>query len=152
MLQFRLIVNYCSADPEKWEAADVRRCARWVARKFAVCAPRRHLLPDTGKALLALTEDNWTQVGWTRMSRLGKDISTGKHRLWKPYLTRHKTRKIYLRNIYGFYRVNTLQVTEAHLNTLDPIYYHFLWGEASLTIPILENCFCIKLKSIANAY
>lgn len=53
----------CSADPEKWDAADVRRCARWVARKFAVRAPRRHLLPDTGKALLALTVDNWTQVG-----------------------------------------------------------------------------------------
>ncbi|XP_026314113.1 DNA-binding protein D-ETS-6-like [Hyposmocoma kahamanoa] len=50
------------ADPEKWDAADVRRCARWVARKFAVRAPRRHLLPDTGKALLALTVDNWTQV------------------------------------------------------------------------------------------
>lgn len=50
------------ADPEKWERPDVLRCVRWVARTFGVCAPRKHLLPDTGRALLALTEDNWVQV------------------------------------------------------------------------------------------
>ncbi|KAF9805727.1 hypothetical protein SFRURICE_009359 [Spodoptera frugiperda] len=48
--------------PEKWERPDVLRCVRWVARTFGVCAPRKHLLPDTGRALLALTEDNWVQV------------------------------------------------------------------------------------------
>lgn len=49
-------------DPEKWERGDVLRCVRWVARTFGVCAPRRHLLPDTGRALLQLTQDNWLQV------------------------------------------------------------------------------------------
>ncbi|CAB3224055.1 unnamed protein product [Arctia plantaginis] len=50
------------ADPEKWERPDVARCIRWVAKTFSLRAPRKHLLPDTGKALLALTQDNWTQI------------------------------------------------------------------------------------------
>ncbi|XP_045768889.1 protein FEV-like isoform X2 [Maniola jurtina] len=50
------------ADPEQWERADVLRCVRWVARTFSVPAPRRHLLPDAGRALVHLTEANWLQV------------------------------------------------------------------------------------------
>ncbi|KAJ0175389.1 hypothetical protein K1T71_008548 [Dendrolimus kikuchii] len=50
------------SDPEKWARGDVLRCVRWVARTFKVQAPRRHLLPDSGRALLALTEENWIQV------------------------------------------------------------------------------------------
>ncbi|KOB70484.1 DNA-binding protein D-ETS-6, partial [Operophtera brumata] len=50
------------ADPEKWERRDVVRCVRWVARTFSVRAPRRHLLPASGRALLQLTLDNWLQV------------------------------------------------------------------------------------------
>ncbi|XP_041987485.1 DNA-binding protein D-ETS-6-like [Aricia agestis] len=50
------------ADPEKWSGGDVARCVRWVSRTFSVPAPRRHLLPDTGAALLQLTEDHWQQV------------------------------------------------------------------------------------------
>ncbi|XP_047530145.1 DNA-binding protein D-ETS-6-like [Vanessa atalanta] len=50
------------ADPEQWKQVDVVRCVRWVSRTFSVPAPRRHLLPPTGPALLALTEDNWLQV------------------------------------------------------------------------------------------
>ncbi|XP_028037133.1 DNA-binding protein D-ETS-6-like [Bombyx mandarina] len=50
------------ADPEKWDRSDVMRCVRWVARTFRVAAPRRHLLPDTGKDLLALTAQQWTEV------------------------------------------------------------------------------------------
>ncbi|XP_026733373.1 DNA-binding protein D-ETS-6-like [Trichoplusia ni] len=50
------------ADPEKWSRDDVFRCVRWVSRTFGVCAPRKHLLPDSGRGLLALTEDNWLQV------------------------------------------------------------------------------------------
>ncbi|KAL0830968.1 hypothetical protein ABMA28_001856 [Loxostege sticticalis] len=49
-------------DPEKWEQKDVRRWMRWAARTFRVRAPRKHLLPSTGAALLALTLDNWVQV------------------------------------------------------------------------------------------
>nr|XP_034827355.1 transcriptional regulator ERG homolog [Maniola hyperantus] len=50
------------ADPEQWQRADVLRCVRWVSRTFSVPAPRRHLLPDCGRALLHLTEANWLQV------------------------------------------------------------------------------------------
>lgn len=50
------------SDPEKWDRSDVMRCVRWVARTFRVAAPRRHLLPDTGKDLLALTAQQWTEV------------------------------------------------------------------------------------------
>ncbi|CAH2107911.1 unnamed protein product [Euphydryas editha] len=51
-----------SDDPEQWQQGDVVRCVRWVSRTFSVPAPRRHLLPPCGPALLALTEDNWLQV------------------------------------------------------------------------------------------
>lgn len=50
------------ADPEKWDGRDVARCVRWVARTFDVRAPRRHLLPSSGFALLQLSQDNWLQV------------------------------------------------------------------------------------------
>ncbi|CAH0714090.1 unnamed protein product, partial [Brenthis ino] len=50
------------ADPEQWEQKDVVRCVRWVSRTFSVAAPRRHLLPASGRGLLALTEENWLQV------------------------------------------------------------------------------------------
>ncbi|CAK1549294.1 unnamed protein product [Leptosia nina] len=50
------------ADPETWTRRDVLRCVRWVARTFSLRAPRKHLLPASGPALLCLTEDNWLQV------------------------------------------------------------------------------------------
>jgi hypothetical protein len=40
----------------------VRRWLRWAARAFRVRAPRAHLLPAAGQALLELTMHNWMQV------------------------------------------------------------------------------------------
>ncbi|KAJ2942533.1 hypothetical protein O0L34_g2000 [Tuta absoluta] len=50
------------SDPQKWSSGDVRRVVRYVSRTFTVRAPRGHLLPDSGAALLAVTEDQWRQV------------------------------------------------------------------------------------------
>ncbi|XP_063618564.1 DNA-binding protein D-ETS-6-like [Cydia splendana] len=49
-------------DPEKWDGRDVRRWVRWASRAFSVSAPRAHLLPDSGAALLELTDQQWLQV------------------------------------------------------------------------------------------
>ncbi|CAF4905191.1 unnamed protein product [Pieris macdunnoughi] len=60
------------ADPETWVRRDVVRCVRWAARTFRVHAPRRHLLPTSGAALLQLTEEHWLQVcdGKTEAARI----------------------------------------------------------------------------------
>ncbi|CAH4037606.1 unnamed protein product [Pieris brassicae] len=60
------------ADPETWVRRDVVRCVRWAARTFRVHAPRRHLLPSSGAALLQLTEEHWLQVceGKTEAARI----------------------------------------------------------------------------------
>ncbi|XP_049868118.1 DNA-binding protein D-ETS-6-like [Pectinophora gossypiella] len=50
------------SDPRQWSCGDVRRVVRWVSRTFRVRAPRRHLLPGAGAALLQLTEDHWLEV------------------------------------------------------------------------------------------
>ncbi|XP_048007129.1 DNA-binding protein D-ETS-6-like [Leguminivora glycinivorella] len=50
------------SDPVKWDGRDVRRWVRWASRAFSVSAPRAHLLPDSGAALLELTDQQWLQV------------------------------------------------------------------------------------------
>ncbi|XP_063366053.1 DNA-binding protein D-ETS-6-like [Cydia amplana] len=50
------------SDPVKWDRRDVRRWVRWASRAFSVSAPRTHLLPDSGAALLELTDQQWLQV------------------------------------------------------------------------------------------
>ncbi|XP_013175066.1 PREDICTED: DNA-binding protein D-ETS-6-like [Papilio xuthus] len=50
------------ADPSTWQRRDVVRCVRWAARTFKVRAPRRRLLPRTGRQLLALDDAAWLQV------------------------------------------------------------------------------------------
>lgn len=78
--------------------------------------------------------------GWW-MSQLGKDILTGKHRLWTPHLVRHKTYMLSSRNIYSFCRklhnniapyldtFKMLQLTGAQLSESNPIFSMFLSSE-----------------------
>lgn len=63
----------------------MRRWMRWAARTFRVRAPRKHLLPSTGAALLALTLDNWVQVCYD--PKLPYKVCLG-HK-WKDKSARH---------------------------------------------------------------
>lgn len=40
----------------------MQRWVSWAARAFRLRAPRRHLLPDSGAALLALGDAQWLQA------------------------------------------------------------------------------------------